>query len=35
MRAMAIVVLLCGGDKRGQERDIGTARLLARELKEQ
>ena len=31
----AIVVLLCGGDKRGQERDIGTARLLARELKEQ
>ena len=30
----AVVVLLCGGDKRGQERDIARARLLAQQLKE-
>jgi putative addiction module killer protein len=31
-RGSAVVVLLAGGDKRMQDRDIQTARLLAREL---
>ena len=31
-RGAALVVLLAGGDKRTQERDIATARALAREL---
>jgi putative addiction module killer protein len=31
-RGSAVVVLLAGGDKRTQDRDIQTARLLAREL---
>ena len=31
-RGTALVVLLAGGDKRTQERDIATARALAREL---
>jgi putative addiction module killer protein len=31
-RGAALVVLLAGGDKRTQERDIETARALAREL---
>lgn len=30
----AIIVLLCGGDKDGQDRDIVRAKLLARQLKE-
>lgn len=33
-RGMEIVVLLAGGDKRNQARDIKTALKLARELKE-
>jgi len=33
-RGMEIVVLLAGGDKRTQARDIKTALKLARELKE-
>ena len=31
-RGAALVVLLAGGDKRTQDRDIATARALAREL---
>jgi putative addiction module killer protein len=31
-RGAALVVLLAGGDKRTQERDIAIARALAREL---
>lgn len=31
----SIVVLLCGGDKRSQGRDIEAAKALARRLKEQ
>jgi putative addiction module killer protein len=31
-RGAALVVLLAGGDKRTQDRDIATARELAREL---
>ena len=30
----AVYVLLCGGDKSSQRRDIDRAKLLARELKE-
>lgn len=31
-RGAALIVLLAGGDKRTQERDIATAQALAREL---
>jgi putative addiction module killer protein len=31
-RGDTIVVLLCGGDKRTQDRDIARARELAREI---
>jgi putative addiction module killer protein len=31
-RVSALVVLLAGGDKRTQDRDIATARALARDL---
>jgi putative addiction module killer protein len=31
-RGNTLIVLLAGGDKRTQERDIATARALAREL---
>jgi putative addiction module killer protein len=31
-RGRSVVVLLAGGDKRTQDRDIATARMLAREL---
>lgn len=34
-RGASLVVLLCGGDKATQGRDIPRARELARELKEQ
>jgi putative addiction module killer protein len=30
----ALVILLCGGDKGSQTRDIATAKVLARQLKE-
>jgi putative addiction module killer protein len=30
----AVDVLLCGGDKSGQRRDIARAKRMARELKE-
>lgn len=30
----AVVILLCGGDKRSQDKDIKTAKALARQLKE-
>jgi putative addiction module killer protein len=30
----AVYVLLCGGDKSGQRRDIARAKRMARELKE-
>jgi putative addiction module killer protein len=33
-RGKALVILLCGGDKRTQARDIDTAKVLARQLKE-
>jgi putative addiction module killer protein len=33
-RGAVIVVLLCGGDKRTQQRDIKRAQMLAAELKE-
>jgi putative addiction module killer protein len=29
-----VVILLCGGDKRTQNKDIATAKALARQLKE-
>jgi putative addiction module killer protein len=32
-RAKALVILLCGGDKRTQSKDIATAKALARQLK--
>jgi putative component of toxin-antitoxin plasmid stabilization module len=28
-----IIILLCGGDKRSQDRDIDAAKMMARELK--
>lgn len=31
-RGTVLIVLLCGGDKRTQDHDIGTARRMAREL---
>ncbi len=31
-RGAEVVILLCGGDKRTQERDISRAKLLAAEL---
>jgi len=33
-RGKALVILLCGGDKRTQSKDIATAKALARQLKE-
>jgi putative addiction module killer protein len=33
-RGKAVVILLCGGDKRTQARDIAAAKTLARQLKE-
>jgi putative addiction module killer protein len=33
-RGLAIVILLCGGDKSTQEKDIQTARRLAKEWSE-
>ena len=32
-RGKAVVILLCGGDKRTQSKDIATAQTLARQLK--
>jgi len=31
-RGAALVILLCGGDKRTQDADIGKARSMAKEL---
>jgi putative addiction module killer protein len=31
-RGVEVIILLCGGDKRTQERDISSAKLLAAEL---
>jgi len=33
-QAGQIIILLCGGDKRSQYRDIETAKAMAQELKE-
>jgi putative addiction module killer protein len=33
-RGKALVILLCGGDKRTQSKDIANAKALARQLKE-
>jgi putative addiction module killer protein len=33
-KAEALVILLCGGDKGTQRRDLATARTLARELED-
>ena len=33
-RSKAVVILLCGGDKRTQSKDIAAAKALARQLKE-
>ncbi len=30
----AIILLICGGEKKGQSRDIATAKRIAKELKE-
>ena len=34
-RSDIVVILLCGGDKSTQDRDIATAKSIARELKEE
>ncbi|MDP2124241.1 MAG: type II toxin-antitoxin system RelE/ParE family toxin [Parvibaculum sp.] len=34
-RGKALVILLCGGDKGGQSRDVATARAMARRLKDE
>ena len=34
MTGRTVVLLLCGGDKRTQDRDIATARRLAKQVKE-
>ena len=34
-RGKVIVILLCGGDKHTQDRDIKTAKSIARELKDE
>ena len=33
-RGPQVMVLLCGGDKRTQDRDIAAAKVIARDLKE-
>jgi putative addiction module killer protein len=33
-RSQRAIVLLCGGDKRTQDKDIGTAKKLAKQFKE-
>jgi putative addiction module killer protein len=33
-RGKALVILLCGGDKRTQNRDIAAAKAMVRQLKE-
>ena len=33
-RGSVVVILLCGGDKRGQQRDIRRAKALAAEIEE-
>ena len=33
-RGKTLVILLCGGDKRTQNKDIAAAKALARQLKE-
>jgi putative addiction module killer protein len=33
-RGATVIVLLCGGDKASQSRDIAAAKVLAKELKE-
>ena len=33
-RGSVVVILLCGGDKRGQQRDIRRAKTLAAEIEE-
>jgi putative addiction module killer protein len=33
-RGTTVVILLCGGDKRTQSKDIATAKSLARQLRE-
>ncbi|MBU4531033.1 MAG: type II toxin-antitoxin system RelE/ParE family toxin [Hoeflea sp.] len=33
-RGSLVVVLLCGGDKSSQARDVATAKILAKELKD-
>jgi putative addiction module killer protein len=32
MRGQAVVILLCGGDKQSQSRDIDRAKTMAKEL---
>jgi putative addiction module killer protein len=33
-RGPVLIVLLCGGDKRSQERDIARAKVMARDLED-
>jgi len=33
-QGVEVVILLCGGDKKSQQKDIGRAKLMAKEIRE-